>query len=189
MPLNLLALLVSLIWLVSEVVLAGIRHSKKTEFVERDKFSLRILWITILISVSGGILMGVKGVGFMAVRYRLFSLMGLILIVSGLAVRWTAILTLKKYFTVDVSISGNHQIIQKGIYGIIRHPAYAGSLLSFLGLGLSFSNWLSTVMILIPIGAAFLYRIRVEEKVLFEVFGEEYINYCKTTKRLVPGIY
>jgi len=189
MTLNLIVLLVCLIWLVSEVVLARVKHSKKTESAGQDKSSLRILWMTILISVPGGILAGVTGIGSMAVRGHLLSLAGLLLIILGLAVRWTAILTLKRYFTVDVSIAGNHQIIKKGIYRIIRHPAYAGSLLSFLGLGLSFSNWLSTAVILIPIGAAFLYRIRVEERVLSEVFGEEYVKYCKTTKRLVPGVY
>ena len=189
MTLNLIVLLVCLIWLVSEVVLARVRYSKKTKSVARDESSLRILWVTILASLTGGILAGVAGIGFMAVRGHLLSLFGLVLIMAGLGVRWTAILTLKRYFTVDVSIAGNHQIIKKGIYRIIRHPAYAGSLLSFLGLGLSFSNWLSTVVVLIPIGGAFLYRIRVEEKVLSEVFGEEYANYCKTTKRLVPGIY
>ncbi len=189
MTLNLIVLLVCSIWLVSEVVLARVRHSKKTGSADRDKSSLRILWTTMLISIPGGILIGVTGIGSMAVRSHLLSLLGLVLIMAGLAVRWTAILTLKRYFTVDVSIAGDHQIIKKGIYQIIRHPAYAGSLLSFLGLGLSFSNWLSTGVIIIPIGGAFLYRIRVEERVLSEVFGEEYANYCKTTKRLVPGIY
>jgi len=106
-----------------------------------------------------------------------------------LIIRWMAILTLKKYFTVNVSILKDHRIIDKGVYKFIRHPAYAGSLLSFLGLGLSFSNWLSTLVIFIPILIAFIYRIRVEEKALIQAFGDEYLNYSKTTKRLIPKLY
>jgi protein-S-isoprenylcysteine O-methyltransferase Ste14 len=37
--------------------------------------------------------------------------------------------------------------------------------------------------------AALLYRIHVEEMALTEAFGEEYLEYSRTTKRLLPGIY
>jgi protein-S-isoprenylcysteine O-methyltransferase Ste14 len=107
----------------------------------------------------------------------------------GLIIRWTAILTLRKYFTVDVSILEDHKIVKKGIYKYIRHPSYAGSLVSFLGLGLAFSNWLSSVVIIVPILTAFIYRIQVEEKALIQAFGEEYLDYSNTTKRLIPKIY
>jgi protein-S-isoprenylcysteine O-methyltransferase Ste14 len=36
---------------------------------------------------------------------------------------------------------------------------------------------------------ATLYRIRVEEAALSEHFGEEYLNYSRATRRLVPGVY
>jgi len=107
----------------------------------------------------------------------------------GLLIRWTAILTLRKYFTVDVSILPGHQIVKKGLYKYIRHPAYAGSLVSFLGLGLAFSNWLSSIVIVVPILTAFIYRIQVEEQALIQAFGDEYLDYSNTTKRLIPKIY
>ncbi len=189
MTLNIAVILVCLVWIVSEIILARVRHSEQIDSKERDKSSLRFLWMAILTSVTLGILVGLSGIGFTPVKGRLASVSGLVLIVLGLSVRWTAILTLKRYFTVDVSIVSGQQIISQGIYKIIRHPAYAGSLLSFLGLGVSYSNWLSMLVIFIPVLAAFLNRIRVEEKALTEVFGNEYTEYCKKTKRLVPGIY
>jgi protein-S-isoprenylcysteine O-methyltransferase Ste14 len=33
------------------------------------------------------------------------------------------------------------------------------------------------------------YRMNVEEKLLAEHFGEEYINYVRRSKRLIPGIW
>jgi protein-S-isoprenylcysteine O-methyltransferase Ste14 len=145
--------------------------------------------MTIIVCVFIGVFLGIRGIGFIREKSLLISSLGLFLVVLGLVIRWTAILTLKKYFTVNVSILSDHRIIDKGIYGSIRHPAYAGSLLSFLGLGLSFSNWLSTLIIFTPVLVVFIYRMRIEEKALVGFFGEEYTGYCKTTKRLIPKIY
>ncbi|MDH4222486.1 MAG: isoprenylcysteine carboxylmethyltransferase family protein [candidate division Zixibacteria bacterium] len=187
MKISLIFIFISLAWILSEVVLAKVKHSKAADSKELDKFSLRFLWTTIVICVFIGVFTGIRGIGFIPIRF--LSLTGLFLIVLGLIIRWTAILTLKKYFTVNVSILKEHKIIHKGIYKIIRHPAYAGSLFSFLGLGLSFSNWLSTLVIFIPVWVAFIYRIQVEEKALIQTFGNEYLNYSKATKRLIPMIY
>ncbi len=180
--------IVSLVWLVSEIVLARVKHSEATK-PKLDKSSLRLLWITILLCVSVGVLLGVRGVGFISTGSYFISLSGLFLIVSGLVVRWMAIVTLRKYFTVDVSIMSDHRVVNKGLYKFVRHPAYAGSMLSFLGLGLSFSNWLTALVIFIPIAVAFVYRIEVEEKALVTFLGDEYVHYCALTKRLIPKVY
>lgn len=189
MNIGIIIISISFAWILSEVILARIKYSRTKESKKLDKTSLRFLWITIILSVSLGVFLGVRGIGFIAIQPQLISVSGIFLIILGLVIRWVAILTLKKYFTVNVSILSNHQLINTGIYRFIRHPAYAGSLLSFLGLGLSFSNWLSTLVILIPILAVFIYRIRVEERVLTQALGNEYIIYSKVTKRIIPKIY
>lgn len=189
MNIGIIIILISFMWILSEVILARITHSKTKTSKDLDKSSLKFLWMTIIVCVFIGVFLGIRGIGFISKNPLFISSLGLILIVLGLVIRWTAIFTLKKYFTVNVSILSDHRIIDKGIYGIIRHPAYAGSLLSFLGLGLSFSNWLSTLIIFTPVLVVFIYRMRIEEKALVGFFGEEYTSYCKTTKRLIPKIY
>ena len=67
--------------------------------------------------------------------------------------------------------------------------AYSGYLLGNLGLGLALSNWLSVVIIVAPILAALLYRIRIEERALSESLGHEYFEYAQDTKRLIPKVY
>jgi len=114
---------------------------------------------------------------------------GLGFIITGIIIRWTAILKLKKFFTVQVSIQKDHKIFDNGTYKYIRHPAYSESLLSFLGLGLALMNWLSIFVIFLPIMGSFLYRIKIEEQVLVSEFGEKYIDYSKKTKRIIPWIY
>jgi len=184
-----LAFPICLLWFLSEIALGRILHSADDRSTSRDKSSLRLLWMTITPSLTVGIFLGLKGVGFIGTGSLAISVAGLILILVGLIIRWIAILTLRRYFTTDVSIQEGHRLVATGIYGIIRHPAYLGSLLSFLGLGLTFSNWLSALVIIGPIFLAFRYRIMVEEQVLVDHFGAAYDQYRRRTKRLIPKIY
>jgi len=179
--------MVSILWIGSEIVLALTKHSRSADS-HRDGSSLRVLWITIGLSVNVGILLGFQPIGRFAAGSRILPVAGLMLIVCGLVVRWLAILTLKRQFTVDVSITEDHRIISNGMYRFVRHPAYTGSLLSFLGLAFCFSNYLSLLIIIVPIYLAFLHRVRIEEDVLIEAFGRQYLDYRASTKRFIPGI-
>jgi protein-S-isoprenylcysteine O-methyltransferase Ste14 len=179
---------VSILWIGSEIILARTRRSQPTD-VQCDKSSLRVLWITIAVAVNVGILLSFQRIGHFGNGFQIFPIAGLIFIICGLLVRWLAIFSLKGQFTVDVSITEDHHIVRKGIYRFVRHPAYAGSLLSFFGLALYFSNYLSMLIIFVPICLAFLYRIHIEEDALINAFGSEYLEYRASTKRLIPGIF
>jgi len=116
-------------------------------------------------------------------------LFGLILFLVGLALRWYSIGYLGRFFTVDVSISSEHKLIDSGPYRYVRHPSYTGALLIFIGLGFCFGNWLSILFLTVPIMAAFLWRIRVEEHALIHGLGEKYRAYMERSKRLIPFFY
>jgi protein-S-isoprenylcysteine O-methyltransferase Ste14 len=183
-----LVLPLSIAWVVSEIVLARTKRSKVTD-TKRERTSLVILWTTIAISVTAGVMMGMQDTGHFSTHSTAIATTGITMIALGLVLRWIAIFSLGRLFTVDVAITQGHQLVRAGIYKVLRHPSYAGSLLSFLGLGLAFSNYLSVVTIFVPICVAFLYRIHVEEKTLVATFGDEYLNYRASTKGLVPGIW
>lgn len=185
-----LIMIVSFAWICSEVALSRLKHSGSAAS-GLDRSSLRTLWTTIIFCIVAASLLSMSGIGTVPTGryYPRIALFGLALIVAGLAIRWTAILTLRKYFTVDVSIASDHQLVVSGIYRFIRHPAYSGCILSFLGLSFLFSNWISMVVVFVPITAAFLYRISVEESVLLSFFGDKYNEYSARTKRLIPGVY
>jgi protein-S-isoprenylcysteine O-methyltransferase Ste14 len=177
---------VSIIWIFSELLLAIVKRNKSSKF---DQSTLKLLWFTIIISIIIGVFLGIRGIGLIRFCGYWISLSGLILIIFGVVIRWISIFTLNKYFTVNISIERDQQIIDSGFYRYIRHPAYLGSLLSFLGLGLTFSNWLSTVVIFIPIAISFGHRIRCEEKAMRDNLGDKYLEYSKRTKRLLPFVY
>ena len=93
------------------------------------------------------------------------------------------------FFTVDVTIRDDHKIKKDGLYRLIRHPSYSGSILSFIGFGISLNNWISLFIISLPVIFAMIHRIKVEEKLLVARFGKEYVDYMRKTFRLIPWIY
>jgi protein-S-isoprenylcysteine O-methyltransferase len=117
------------------------------------------------------------------------EVVAVLLFVLGLALRWWAIVTLGRFFTVDVTIEKDHELVERGPFRWLRHPSYTGVLLAFLGFALSLQNWAALLVVLLPITAAFIHRINVEEEALTRVLGAQYREYIGRTKRLVPFVY
>ncbi|MEA2205231.1 MAG: hypothetical protein QOE77_2007 [Blastocatellia bacterium] len=136
-----------------------------------------------------GMILGFTSMGRMRTGGNSIAVIGLALLLVGIVIRWTAIYTLGKYFTGTVLIKNDHQLIRSGWYKHIRHPSYTGALLAHLGLGLSFSNWLSLTLSVVPFSVAAFYRMHVEERALKDAFGDAYISYSQITKRLIPKLY
>ena len=114
---------------------------------------------------------------------------GLALMVAGLLLRWWAIVHLGRFFTVNVAVASDHRVVDTGPYRLIRHPSYTGILLTCLGVGLCFGNFASLLVIVVPIVALALKRMRVEEAALAGALGDDYRTYMSHTKRLIPGVY
>jgi protein-S-isoprenylcysteine O-methyltransferase Ste14 len=176
------------VWFVSELVLNRLFRSPDYSKNTRDKGSISAIWITIGIANTLGIISTIF-VDLRISQLRVVPYTGLFLISMGIIIRIIAIRSLGRFFTVDATILENHRLKKNGLYRIIRHPSYLGSLLSFIGFGLSLNNWISLIIISIPVTIAMLNRIRIEEKMLTEKFGLEYSDYVKKTYRLIPWIY
>ena len=181
-------LVLATIYGLSELYLALTRHSR-AQAISRDRRSLMLLWAIIIVSLWLGIQMVWLFPNATVRCPRGFYLFGFLLFLGGLILRWYSIGYLGRYFTVDVSISAQHKLIDSGPYRYIQHPTYTGALLAFLGLGFCFGNWLSILFMTVPIIAAFLWRIRIEERALTDALGEEYRAYTQRTKRLIPFVY
>jgi len=110
-------------------------------------------------------------------------------VVVGLLLRWTAILTLGRFFTADVAIHEGQRVVSAGPYRNVRHPSCTGLMLAFLGLGVFFDSWLSVAGLMIPITVAVMHRIRHEESVLVGALGPAYSTYCARTKQLIPWVW
>ena len=176
--------------LASEIALAVAKRSKsQAKGKGKDRLTLPLLWTVIGLSIFAALfLRAAFPVGSLP-HPQIFYVIGLSLFLLGLIIRWIAIIHLGRFFTVNVAIADDHQLITTGPYRYVRHPSYTGTLLIFLGFGLCMLNIFSLAAVFIPIAAAFLWRMHVEETVLREAFGERYRRYATTTSSLLPWIY
>jgi protein-S-isoprenylcysteine O-methyltransferase len=186
---NRLASVLGVFFVLSEIALSVIKRAQSGARV-LDRGSLSLIWIVIFISVFGAFYasVAVPQAGFGKLSAAA-GILGVILFVCGLAFRWSAIVYLGRFFTVNVAIASDHKLIDSGPYRFIRHPSYTGALMAFLGLGLCIGSWLSLAILLVPILLVFLHRVRIEEAALLQGLGEPYRGYMSRTKRLIPGIY
>jgi hypothetical protein len=98
---------------------------------------------------------------------------GLVLIWGGIALRVWAVRALGALFRTVVVIQDKHQLIIAGPYRLLRHPSYAGSLLTLAGIGLALGSWLSLLVAVLGALIGFTRRIPVEEA-LQTHFGDDY---------------
>jgi protein-S-isoprenylcysteine O-methyltransferase len=162
-----------------------------------DRGSLRLLFAIIFGSIALAWLAGrlvpqarfdaLLALDPLALQVLRWSALGLF--VAGLALRWYSMAWLGRLFTYDVAIAADHRVVDTGPYRLIRHPAYTGSLLSFVGLGVVGGNALSLALLLAPIALAFLHRIAIEETALEAALGSRYVDYAARTRRLIPFVY
>lgn len=175
-------------WFLTEVLLNRLFQSKIVKPKGLAKKSLVLIWITLVMVIPAGAVCALRIPAPIDSSTFLWEV-GLLVILFGIMIRFIAVLTLGRFFTMDLAIHHDHRLVKTGLYKYIRHPSYTGSLVSILGLGLSINNWISLAIIFIPLLVSFLYRIHVEERLLLEVDGLGYDEYKRQTKRLIPLVY
>ncbi|MGI8890648.1 MAG: methyltransferase family protein [Chthoniobacterales bacterium] len=181
-------LTLSAILLASEVALALSKRSK-TKTPGQDGFTLPLLWVIIGLSIWAGFYCRGAFPEGRASHPSAVYLIGLIIFVLGLIVRWSAIVYLGRFFTVNVSIAHDHRLVTTGPYQYVRHPSYTGVLMLFFGFGLCLLNYFSLLAVFLPICIGFLWRMRVEEQTLREAFGQRYQEYAARTRRIIPFVF
>ncbi len=164
------------------------QRSKSKVTAKRDEGSLWLLYGLITVGYALSFSIGTTKIGRIY-HWNTFFAIGMALAVIGLMIRIHSLLTLKQYFTYSVAKVENHKILDAGLYQLIRHPGYLGQLIIFTGISTSISNWLSILVMMIPVTLGYLYRIKAEEKFMIEQFGEDYLKYQERTKRIIPLLY
>jgi protein-S-isoprenylcysteine O-methyltransferase Ste14 len=179
-------LFVSLLWALSEFVgVYAIPRLRGRGMVKTrsDRGSRMVIWLGLFVSMTIAFFFGTNGIALLPDWFFYF---GIALMVAGIALRQWAILVLGRFFSTTVRVISGHRVVTDGPYRVIRHPAYTGSLFTLLGLGLASRTWGGTLVIVTLFGLVYDYRISIEESALKAEFGQEYIDYTKKTKRLIP---
>jgi len=175
------------VFLIEKFLRKGSKDMRKTKF---DKNSTNlisaVMGITFILLFIAPILNHFE-IG--KIVYYWVGIIGFLVGGIGIVVRCMAFYALGRFFTRTLQKSENHTLITNGIYKYIRHPGYLSDILIFLGVGIALLNWIPVVFVVATYPATYCYRIKMEERMLIEIFSESYIDYQKDSKKLIPFIY
>ncbi len=189
MTLHHLFIALCIAWSLSEFWI-GARHRSGKRNEVRDQGTLRLLLLTVWLCIASAVWLAYCGPWAMPAPWQgPLLIAGCAVMASGMPLRWWSVRTLAQFFTIDVAIREGHRLIRSGPYRLLRHPSYTGALMTFWGFGLGLGSGPALLAVIVPVTAAFLWRIRIEERVLADAFPAEYPAYAGVTKRLLPFIW
>lgn len=129
--------------------------------------------------------------------------------ISGSLIRLSCYRILGRLFTWDLTIKDDHKLVTSGPYAVVRHPSYTGgviigigAVLCYLGKGSWFFSYggletfwgkllaVAWAFLSLSVPLLLLGRVNVEDEVLHEQFGEEWVAYARRTPyKLIPFVY
>lgn len=131
-----------------------------------------IQYASILLGNKFGLLIPVQAV----------RMAGIVIALIGLCFFISAVVIMKDSWRAGVEEDQKTKLVMKGVYRISRNPAFVGFDLLYLGTALSFSNLICIIAVILMI-SLFHLQILEEEKLLPQIFGQEYLEYKKRTRR------
>lgn len=131
------------------------------------------------------------------------------MVYAGTYLRLLCFRTLGKFFTFELAIRKDHKLCTSGPYAVVRHPSYTAILGVSAGLSICYfsdgSVWAARKVGETSVGRAVEYfwiavqiltvptmftRMKSEDMVLKENFGDEWVMWCKKTPyKLIPDVY
>lgn len=184
--LRVIAIAVLVAWLVVDGVVVGRRATRQA--ANHDRWSFCVLMVGNLVAWVAAIVLAFSPYGGIHPALPV-QIAGLVVMAAGIALRFVAIAQLGRFHTPNVAVLPDHEVFQRGLYHYVRHPSYLGALITFTGFGLALGSWYSLAVLVVLSIFIYLFRIHEEEAALRAALGERYADYCRRTKRLIPGVY
>lgn len=116
----------------------------------------------------------------------LLQLIGLLASIGGLVVSIRARVELGESYSADSRVWMEQQLVTDGLYGLVRHPIYLGSVAVWLGIGLGIASWTTLALVPALLIPAAIWRSHLEERLLRERFGRQYAGYRSKVPMLIP---
>jgi protein-S-isoprenylcysteine O-methyltransferase Ste14 len=115
------------------------------------------------------------------------GLLALLMVAGGAAFGVWARLTIGTNWSGNVTFKEGHELIQSGPYRYVRHPIYSALLLMGLGSALYYAQAFGFALLGFAL-VVFVAKMRLEEKLMTEHFGDQYVDYRRRVKALIPLI-
>lgn len=144
--------------------------------------------------ISYGVVWGVRREAFTPIvaAASVAIVAGIIASCAAIASVWlvtAALKTLGKEWSLTARLVEGHKLATTGPYAFVRHPIYTGMLGMLLATGLAVSHWAALLAALVVFFVGTAIRVRSEEKLLREAFGEQFEKYAQRVPAILPGLY
>jgi protein-S-isoprenylcysteine O-methyltransferase Ste14 len=113
---------------------------------------------------------------------------GIALTAAGMLFMVWARVHLGRNWSGTVTVKQDHELVDDGPYGLVRHPIYTGLLVAFIGSALARDNGRGVLAVLI-VFIALWRKLKLEERWMIETFGETYVRYRECVPALVPRLF
>ena len=183
-------------WIINVLILCGwvvllayliisAAHSKRNKLPSSKKsivlrLAILILFLLIVLSIP------VKNSDNANTPNDIVRIVGLVLFLLGLATVIWARINLGRNWGLPMTDKTKPRLVTSGPYHLVRHPIYAGIILSLLGFAFAVNVYWIFIFVIAMV--FFIYSALVEEKIMTKKFPNEYPDYKKKTKMLIPFI-
>lgn len=177
-------------WMALAVIwLAGLAFSKRSVHKEPSSGRIAEIGLALLggLIISGRLSIGSWGDMHFVLHTESTALAGFSLTFAGCLFAVWARITLGTNWSGRPSVKAGHELIVKGPYALARHPIYTGLLLALLGTSLAAGQW-RCVPAFFLILIALITKVRYEERLMMQTFPDDYPEYRRRVKALVPGV-
>ena len=190
-------------WIAKAVVLAATvvmlavraphgRRSRSVKVAKSHKTPLEtgllvLAWVAFFVP-----LIWIASPAFSFAEYPLRSgvlILGVMCFVLGLWLFYRSHADLGTNWSITLEVREQHRLITQGVYRRIRHPMSSALVLYAVAHALVIPNWVAGPSNLVAFAVLFALRVRPEERMMLEQFGDKYTAYMARTKRLVPGVW
>jgi len=161
--------------------------AKRLQVKEGENTQKKVIGMSALLFLAGFILSGVDyRLQCTHVPVWLTAAASVILVISyGL---YAEVMRENAYLSRTVEVQEGQKVVDTGLYGVVRHPMYAATVLLFLSIPLVLGSFIGfAVFLMYPVMLGI--RIRNEEKVLSEGLPG-YTEYCRRVRwRMIPFLW
>jgi len=169
----------SLYW---EIAARNVAETKSSESRASRGLHVFLTNVAVLLQIAP-----IRGLGRFLPVSSSIMVTGLAIEAGGLYLAIWARRHLGRFWSGEIAIKVEHELIRSGPYKLMRHPIYTGLLTMYVGTALVVGSWLAIIGLAVGL-FAYWRKIQLEETNLRVAFGAKYEDYCRTTWALVPGL-
>ena len=115
------------------------------------------------------------------------AMLGATAVLLGWAFQGWAFLSWTSLFA-GHGVLADQRLLTDGAYAVVRHPAYFGVCLVWLGLAIAFASPVVLAISVVYAIPIYVLYLRAEESMMLESFGDEYREYCRRVPMLIPRL-